>query len=325
MMQTIKKQMSLRAAVVMGLAIPAAAAMGQATGTSHPDEVIVTTENGVKQPVYVPTPTPAYAPAASAYVSTPPAYVPTPAVAMAPAPVAVAATEFKPYKPYDPDAMVVGDNPGGVVEPMRAPDPDNHAADMDAGVVTRVAGPANGLPVGTLVRTKMLQDFSTKTTVEGSEWRAELMEPLMRDGRVLIPAGAVVRGRVTSVHGGRRITGQAGIHLQTLAVMMPDGTSMGMHGQVIDTSISHSTLVDNEGTILHRDHKKEEAGVLALTAGSGVAAGAVLGGVPGALIGAGVGVGISTVIWLKADRQAEMPKGTQVTFELTRAMVLGQE
>jgi len=321
------KQMSLRVAVAMGLAIPAAVAMGQATGTSHPEEIVVTTENGAKQPVYVPTPAPA------GYASTPSAYVPTPAVVVAPsqpAPVAVAAQEFKPYKPYDPDAMVVGDNPAGVVEPMRAPamaaeTGREDATDIDAGVVTRVAGPGNGLPVGTLVRTKMLQSFSTKTTEEGSEWRAELMEPLMRDGRVLIPAGAVVRGRVTSVHGGRRITGQAGIHLQTLAVMMPDGTSMGMHAQVIDTSIAHAAVVDNEGTILHRDHKKEEAGVLALTTGSGAAAGAVLGGVPGALIGAGIGAGVSTAIWLKEDRQAEIPKDTQVTFELTRAMILGQE
>jgi hypothetical protein len=171
----------------------------------------------------------------------------------------------------------------------------------------------------------MLQGFSTKTTEEGSEWRAELMEPLMRDGRVLIPAGAVVRGKVTEVHGGRRISGKAGIHLQPIAVMMPDGTSMGLHAQVIDTDLYGSTVVDNEGTILHRDHKKEEAGVLALTTGSGAAAGAIVGGVPGALIGAGLGAGVSTVLWLKQDRQAEIPRNTQVTFELTRAMVLGQE
>jgi hypothetical protein len=151
------------------------------------------------------------------------------------------------------------------------------------------------------------------------------MEPLMRDGRVLIPAGAVIRGKVTEVHGGKRISGKAGIHLQPIAVMMPDGTSMGLHAQVIDTNLYGSTVVDNEGTILHRDHKKEEAGVLALTTGSGAAAGAMVGGVPGALIGAGLGAGVSTVLWLKQDRQAEIPRNTQVTFELTRPMVLGQE
>jgi hypothetical protein len=327
-----KNQMSLRAAVAIGLAVPATLAWGQYTGTSHPDDVPITTSGeGVRQPmVYAPA-TPAPAP-----VTMPPTMA-TEASAPPLKPRASAPNTWT-----DPDSMVVGDQPMSATARERMIAPGDGAVggdglrisgradlqrsgDLDANVVTRVAGPANGLPVGTLVKTRMLQGFSTQTTVEGSEWRAELLEPLTRDGQVLIPAGAVMRGRVTEVHGGKRISGEASIHLEPLAVTLPDGTTLGMHAQVIDTNLYRTTKVDNEGTILRRDHKKEDGGILALTTGSGAAAGAMIGGVPGALIGAGVGAGVSTALWLKQDRQAELPKDTQVTFELTRLLKIGGE
>ena len=62
---------------------------------------------------------------------------------------------------------------------------------------------------------------------------------------------------------------------------------------------------------------------MALTAGSGMAAGAVVAGVPGALVGAGVGAGISTVMLLKQDRQMELPQDAKVTFWLTEPLTVG--
>jgi len=59
---------------------------------------------------------------------------------------------------------------------------------------------------------------------------------------------------------------------------------------------------------------------MGLTAGGGAAAGAMIGGPAGALIGAGVGAGVSTVIWLKQDRQAVLPKDLGLIFSLTEPM-----
>ena len=59
---------------------------------------------------------------------------------------------------------------------------------------------------------------------------------------------------------------------------------------------------------------------MSLAVGGPLAAGAVIGGVPGALIGAGVGAGAGTVVWLKQDRQAELPKDLRVVFSLTEPM-----
>ena len=59
--------------------------------------------------------------------------------------------------------------------------------------------------------------------------------------------------------------------------------------------------------------------MMGLATGGTVAAGAMIGGVPGAVIGAGVGAGVSTVVWLKQDRQADLPKDLGVVFSLTEA------
>jgi hypothetical protein len=192
-------------------------------------------------------------------------------------------------------------------------------------VVVRVAGPADRLPEGTLIKIRLRETLSTKTTPEGFEWSGELMEPLERDGQVLVPAGSLLRGKVTQVHGGKRIHGEAEIHLTTLSMTLPDGATRGLHAQVIDTDQNHALRVDREGTVLRRDHRAEEGGVLALTVGSGAAVGAVIAGAPGALVGAGVGAGVSGVLYLKEDKQAELPQGTVVTFELTRSVGFGQE
>jgi hypothetical protein len=292
-----KQSLSFLVACAVAFTLPAAA---QYTGVSHPDEVPITTSpEGVMQPVvYAPAPARPAAPPHQAFAATAPTGGPA---------------------PVDPYARPAAPPPTYIAS---APLP---VSPNDAGVVVRVAGPSNVLPEGTIIKTRLLQSLSTSSTPEGAEWSAELLEPAMRDGQVLIPAGAILRGRVTEVRGGKRIHGKAAIHLRPISILMPDGNTLGMHAQVIDTSLYHTTQVDREGTILRRDHKKEDASILALTAGSGAAAGALVAGVPGALVGAAAGAGISTAIWLREDRQAVLPQNTQITFELDKSMVFNQQ
>jgi hypothetical protein len=299
----------------------------QTTGVSHPDETYIPTAQdgtGTVATSYQSQPSYPAQPAGQQYISTPPqpASLPT---------VPADSSAYKPYQPYKPvpavppksspeDGMVVGDEVPSSAQPSPRP-----RVDVNEGVVVRVAGPSNQLPVGTIVKTRLLLSLSTKATSEGSEWTAKLEEPMTRDGQIYIPAGSLVRGKVTQVHGGKRISGNATLYLMPLSVTLPDGSARALHAQLIDTSATHTLKVDREGMIEHRSHKKEEAGVLALTTGSGAAAGGMIAGVPGALVGAGVGAGVSGVMWLKADRQAELPKDTELTFELTRAMSFGNE
>jgi hypothetical protein len=298
---------------VAGLvAMSSAAAMAQYTGVSHPDTMAITTAAPAQASAAVPVDRYAAAqpaPSAQAAPAPPPPGVPVDPYAASPAPAAVVAVGT-PAPPLNP--------PAPLAPPLAYPDQED-------GVVVRVPGPSDRLPEGMLMKVRLRETLSTKTTPEGSEWSAELIEPLVRDGQVLVPAGSLLRGKVTQVHGGKRIHGQAEIHLTTLSMTLPDGSTRGLHAQVIDTDQNHALRVDREGTILHRDHRAEEGGVLAVTVGAGAATGAVIAGVPGALVGAGVGAGVSGVLYLKEDKQAELPKNTVITFELTRSMGFGQE
>lgn len=297
-------KMSLAGAVLAGMA---GAAVGQSTGVSHPEQVpMMAPTEEVQLPAVV-------------YVAPVAATKPSAALKMREAeavPVAeVTVREPRRVVPVGGvDGMIVGDDVSGVVP-----------RESDEGIVTRIAGPSNQLPVGTMVKVRMARALSTKATLEGAEFTGELTEAVLRDGRVLLPAGSTVNGRVTDVHGGRRVTGPASIHLQPMAITLPDGTKYKMYGQVIDTSLYKKMKVDEEGTMLGRDHKLATASALGLATGSGAAAGAVFGGWPGALIGGVVGAGIGTAVWLKQDRQQELPAGTKVVFSLTSPLTVGME
>jgi hypothetical protein len=264
--------------------------VAQNTGVSHPDQTVIasTPEVPRSQPeVYLP-------------------YNPKPAL-----------TEHAQAVP-NPDgsmAIVAKAEPG---TPVTAPDPDQE-------IVTRLEGPANQLPVGTILLSRLTGPLSSKTTPQGSVFTANLDKDVIRDGRVLLPAGSMITGKVTSTHSGRRVSGTAWIHLEATSVTLPDGTRYQLRGQVIDTGRTNTTRVDQEGTILHKTNSTDALALMMLTTGSSAAAGAVFGGAPGALIGAGVGAGVSTVMWLKGDRQAELPAGTKVAFTLTVPVTVGVE
>jgi len=233
-------------------------------------------------------------------------------------------TAFGPYVPYNPSVN------GKAAQAPRDPDaeivtsvpPQRHAQDEDAGIVTWVPSRPNEVPAGTLIATRIRETVSTAETPVGTRFTAEVTAPMERDGRVIIPAGSTLEGRVSLVRGGRRVSGAAAIHLLPESVTLPDGTHYILHAQVIDTSQHNVTRVDREGTILRRDHVKGTLAAMSLTTGGAAATGAVFGGVPGAFIGAGIGAGVSTVWWLKQDRQEVVPENTGIIFSLSTPMLI---
>jgi hypothetical protein len=266
-------------------------AQNPAMGVSHPDSAPITSDD------VAPAPKP---------------LTPRPSAAI-PATPAPATTEvYGPYVPYT-GPKAVGAPVVTHVVPVENPE--------DAMIVTSVPERAGELREGTLLKTKMMSTLSTESTVTGSRFTAEVTEPIERNGRVIIPVGSILDGRVTEVHGGKRISGGALLHLETSNVTLPDGTHYIVHAQVIDTGNSDFNVSD-EGTLKKKGHVKETLAVMGGVTGAGAATGAMLGGGVGAAVGAGIGAGVSSVIWLKQDRQATLPKDVRLIFSLTAPMVL---
>src|ERR1700710_1666892 len=210
-------------------------AQSAAMGVSPPDSAPITSDDVAPAPK---PSTPELKPRPSAAIP----------AAAAPAPTEV----YGSYVPYT-GPKVAGAPVVTHVAPVENPE--------DAMIVTSVPERAGELREGTLLRTKMMTALSTESTVTGSRFTAEVTEAIERNGRVIIPVGSILEGRVTEVHGGKRITGGALLHLETTNVTLPDGTHYIVHAQLIDTGKSEFKVTD-EGTLKKKGHAKETLAVM---------------------------------------------------------------
>ena len=287
---------SLTAVAVAMVSVPAFS-QGASTGVSHPEPVIISAQPDETVTIKV-------APAAK-----PSAAIPVERRALVSRDGGSAGGEvYGPYLPYR----------GGSADAEMSATADA----ADAAIVTSVEERPGEVREGTLLRARIKQGLSTVTTVPGARFTAELAEAVEKNGRVVLPVGAVIEGRVTEVHGGRRISGAAMMHLEPRSVTLPDGTHYVIHAQLIDTDQTSRNKVDREGTLIRRSHPRETLAVMGLATGSAATAGAMLGGGVGAAVGAGIGAGAGTILWLKQDRQAALPQDTLLVFSLTEAMPL---
>lgn len=206
--------------------------------------------------------------------------------------------------------------------PALASRPAPAPADPDAEIVLTVPSKPNQLPEGTTLRVLLDEQLSTTTTLPGSPFSARIAANVTKDGRVVIPMGATVIGRVLSVSEGRRFLGAASIRLRPDEIDLPDGTRYFLHAEVYDIGNRNNTKTDNEGNVVSKDNGKRTFAEGALVSGGTAAAGAMIAGVPGALIGAAAGAGFVTAHWLLENHQAVLPKNSEVVFGLTEPMSL---
>jgi hypothetical protein len=252
------------------------------------------------------------APAAPAVVTRP-----APAAAPAPAPPAPAA-------PSNPDA--------GIVETPLAPSApspksldarglDSSKDNTDEGIVTYVPGPANALPEGTVFRVSMLQDIEAYGTAPNTPFSGKVTQDIMRNGKVIVPAGSELHGRVVYATSASRLHGGSTIHLRADEFVLPDGTRYHVHAQVIDTQGS-DTNVKGEGNIVPSAEVKRNLAILGAGAGGGAIVGAAIGGGVGAIVGSAIGAGAATTHWLLVQRSADLPASSVLIFSLTDPMLL---
>src|SRR5580700_10110203 len=76
------------------------------------------------------------------------------------------------------------------------------------------------VPAGTALMVKLETTLATFSNKAGDPFRATLSQPVVLNGRTVVPAGAIVEGRVTRVTEPRRISGKPtiGILPETLVL-----------------------------------------------------------------------------------------------------------
>jgi hypothetical protein len=295
--------------ILSGATLALASAIATAQTTAKP-----TPYEGVSQP-----------PAADTIRATEaaPVTAPAPAAEIAvPAPAAPAAVRPAPAPAGNPDYGIV-EGPAPVAEgaPAQAPALLGRTDDPDAGIVT--AAPAgNELLAGTPIRARLEQQISSRENGAGTAFTAQVSGDVTQNGRVIIPSGSTIHGRVTHADYGHRISGPASLRLLANEIVLPDGSRYSIRAVPSQTSRSSNTKVNAEGTVQSKDHAKRTAVEYGVGAGSGALVGAEIAGPPGAIVGAGVGVGLVTAHTLLKNNAAVLPSGSEITFGLTQPMAL---
>lgn len=177
------------------------------------------------------------------------------------------------------------------------------------------------LPAGTALMVKLETTLATFSNKPGDPFQGRITQPVVLDGKTVIPAGAMVEGRVTKVDEPRRIAGKPTIGIAPEALVLPTGERLPMDATLVDTDI-RGTDVNQEGEFKGFGHdRRDEIETGGGTAG-GMLIGGLVGGPPGVLIGGIVGAGSTGAHWLSKHRSATLPAGTTLTIELNRPLTM---
>jgi hypothetical protein len=164
-----------------------------------------------------------------------------------------------------------------------------------------------------------LATFSNKA---GDPFQARLTQAVVLNGKTLIPAGAMVEGRVTKVAEPRRISGKPTIGILPEALILPNGERFFLDATLVDTNAGRDTDVNQEGEFKGSGHDRRDQIETGGGTAGGMLIGGLIGGPPGILIGGVVGAGSTGVHWLSKHRSATLMAGTQLTLELNRPLAM---
>ena len=158
------------------------------------------------------------------------------------------------------------------------------------------------LPEHTAIHVTLDQALASNQSRPGDHFEATVSQPVIMDGKTVIPQGAHAEGLVVDARQSGRLMGRARLQLalQTVAV----------NGQNYDVrTISHPRI--------GRDHKKRNWEWIGGGAGGGALIGALAGGGTGALIGGPVGAGAgATVALVTGKKDIKLRAETPLKFEL---------
>jgi gas vesicle protein len=186
-----------------------------------------------------------------------------------------------------------GETTGGYNPPTSGSD-----RSRPSGTVARSSNP-NEVPTGTEFDVRLQNPLSSKTAQPEDRFEATTLVDLMQGDRLVVPAGSVMRGVVSSVN-------KAG-HIERKGSLNVVFDQVTVRGRSYPIRATVEQALESEGI-------RGEAGTIGAGAGVGAIIGAILGGAKGAL--AGILVGGGGVIAATEGKDVELPVGTVLRVRL---------
>jgi hypothetical protein len=175
-----------------------------------------------------------------------------------------------------------------------------------AGAAAYASQPAGSvvLPAGTALQVRLDRALDTKQDAVGTPFTARVTTPVMHNGEVVVPQGAVCRGRVVQSKTSGKLKGRA------------------MMGLALDTVEFHGRTYPIEAVgpvFASKNHKKHNLKWIGGGSAGGTAIGALAGGGVGAAVGLGVGAAAGTAgAALTGEKQVYVAAETPMAFTLQR-------
>jgi hypothetical protein len=159
------------------------------------------------------------------------------------------------------------------------------------------------IPAGQEIDVRLQTRLNSGTAQPEQRFEATTVVDLTQDGRVLIPAGSIIRGVVSSAEAAGRVdrTGSLTLSFDRITVRGRDYPIRGMATQVFES-----------GGI------RDETGTAGVGAGAGAILGGILGGVKGAVLGAVIGAG--GAIAATEGKDVDLPAGSIIRMRLDSAV-----
>ena len=163
------------------------------------------------------------------------------------------------------------------------------------------------VPAKTMVNVRLTEGIDVDATKAGATFRSLVDDPIMMDGKVVIPRGAVVIVQAVSVAQSGTIKGSDKISLKA--------NSITFGGQTYEVVTAY---VEAKGG----GEGKKSARKIGGGAGLGAVVGGIAGGGQGAAIGAAVGGATGAVVASQGQEHLKLPAETRLQFQLNAAVTV---
>ena len=164
------------------------------------------------------------------------------------------------------------------------------------------------IPEGSPFEVTLDETLASNRNHAGDNFAASLSQPIVQDGKTIIPAGAHVAGRVVDAKDSGRLHVPARLSVALSSVEV-DGKSYD-----IDTGTIRKT---------GQNHNKRNLGFIGGGAAGGALIGGLAGGGKGALIGSAIGAGAGTAgAAATGKKDISLPAETRLRFYLLRSVTI---
>jgi hypothetical protein len=161
------------------------------------------------------------------------------------------------------------------------------------------------LPMGTVLNVRLTEAIDVDVAKAGMTFKALLDDPVMVDGKVIVPRGASLVLQAAKVEQAGNFKGADQITLKA--------NSLAFGGRKYEIV---TTQVESKGGGEGKKTTRKVAG----GAGLGAAVGAIAGGGSGAAIGALAGAGAGALVASQGTEHLKLPAETQLQFSLSAAV-----